>query len=267
MSLGLSGGAGKDRLQIKQVSTGDVFLGMRIKRLLLASVLLNLVTVGMLSALAYWNGGIRYLGQRFGIVKATVPRQPFQVDWESRYRNCPRKPGDIVFAGDSITWGAPYGNFFGNIRNRGIGGETSIGLLGRIDEVARDEPGKIFLMIGSNDLARDHWTSDIVDNYRQMLVKIKAKAPRAMVYIQGIPPRNSADRTSARDVSGRVPEVNARLKSLAAEFGYTYIDLFPYLADERGQLRSEYSEDGLHLTWPGYLKLMEALAPYVGEVN
>jgi len=238
---------------------------MRTKRLLIASLLLNVVMGGMLGALAYWNGGVRYLGQRFGLVKARVARQPFQLDWETRYRNCPRNPGDIVFAGDSVTWGAPYGNFFGNIRNRGIGGETTIGLLGRVDEIARDDPQKIFLMIGSNDLARDHWTSDILDNYRQILGKIKMKAPRATVYVQSIPPRNSADRSAPRDVAGRVMEVNAKLRSLTAEFGYTYIDLFPALADEHGQLKSEYSEDGLHLTWPGYVKLMEALQPFVVE--
>jgi lysophospholipase L1-like esterase len=238
---------------------------MRIKRLLIASVILNLLMGGMLSALVYWNGGFRYLGQRFGLVKAKVPRQPFQIDWEARYRNCPRTPGDIVFAGDSVTWAAPYGNFFGNIRNRGIGGETTVGLLGRVDEIAREDPAKIFLMIGSNDLARDHWTSDILDNYRQILVKIKNKAPKTMVYIQSIPPRNAEDRSAARDVSGRVLEVNTELKSLAAEFGYKYIDLMPFLGDERGQLRPEFSEDGLHLTWPGYLKLMEALAPFVSE--
>ena len=50
-----------------------------------------------------------------------------------------------------------------------------------------------------------------------------------------------------------VPEVNLRLEALAKEKNIAYIDLFP-LFTEKGTnvLRSELTNDGLHLNEDGY---------------
>jgi lysophospholipase L1-like esterase len=66
----------------------------------------------------------------------------------------------IVFLGDSLTWGGYGGNFVAEIAtllpdheivNAGIGGNTVLNLLNRVDEVLSDKPDGIFVIVGGND--------------------------------------------------------------------------------------------------------------------
>src|SRR4051794_37276908 len=61
---------------------------------------------------------------------------------------------DVIMLGDSITEGIDWHELFPNvrIRNRGIAGDTSAGVLNRLDEVIGRRPKIVFLMIGMNDL-------------------------------------------------------------------------------------------------------------------
>jgi lysophospholipase L1-like esterase len=42
------------------------------------------------------------------------------------------------------------------------------------------------------------------------------------------------------------------LKKLADEFGYDYLDVHSLLADDKGELKAEYTGDGLHLNAEAY---------------
>ena len=67
----------------------------------------------------------------------------------------------IVFLGDSLTWGGYGGNFVTevakqmpehNIINEGIGGDTVVNLLRRVEEVIEThKPDAMFVMVGGND--------------------------------------------------------------------------------------------------------------------
>jgi lysophospholipase L1-like esterase len=67
----------------------------------------------------------------------------------------------IVFFGDSFTWGGYGGNFVNviahkrpehEIINAGVGGDTVVNLLRRLDEdVLAHEPDGVFVMVGGND--------------------------------------------------------------------------------------------------------------------
>ncbi|MGB1285302.1 MAG: SGNH/GDSL hydrolase family protein [Aggregatilineales bacterium] len=67
----------------------------------------------------------------------------------------------IVFLGDSLTWGGYGGNFVAHIVeqmleheiiNAGVGGDTVVNLLGRLDNVIEThEPDMMFVMVGGND--------------------------------------------------------------------------------------------------------------------
>ena len=73
----------------------------------------------------------------------------------NEFKNNPLSYGDIVFLGNSITQG---GNDWSerlnypNIKNRGIGGDVTDGVLSRIDEIGYFKPKAVFLLIGINDL-------------------------------------------------------------------------------------------------------------------
>ena len=68
----------------------------------------------------------------------------------------PDTPNEIIMLGNSITDGCEWSELFqnSNIKNRGISGDITEGVLYRLDEVTRSKPAKVFLLIGINDL---HW--------------------------------------------------------------------------------------------------------------
>ena len=76
--------------------------------------------------------------------------QPAHERWVSQFEELPIASGDTVFLGDSITEGGSWHELFpeSSVRNRGIGGVTTSGILARIDQIRHGKPGQIFLMIG-----------------------------------------------------------------------------------------------------------------------
>ena len=50
-----------------------------------------------------------------------------------------------------------------------------------------------------------------------------------------------------------VLDFNERLRKLAAEFGYDYIDLHKLMTDENGELKAEFTPEGLHLSEAAYV--------------
>src|SRR5215510_12011257 len=78
---------------------------------------------------------------------------------------------DVVMLGDSITEGIDWHELFPDVRilNRGIAGDTSAGVLNRLDEVIGRHPKIVFLMIGSNDLQTGVPVSAISANIRAII--------------------------------------------------------------------------------------------------
>jgi lysophospholipase L1-like esterase len=61
-------------------------------------------------------------------------------------------------------------------------------------------------------------------------------------------------------------EANRQLEALAREFpGTRFLDLTSKLADDSGNLRREFTEDGIHLTVEGYLALRDAVPALLGD--
>jgi lysophospholipase L1-like esterase len=165
--------------------------------------------------------------------------------------------GEVVFLGDSITEGGMWHEWFPGlpIVNRGIGGDTTDGVLRRLHS-AIQHPSKVFLLIGTNDFAFRRPEADTLANARQIVQRIREAAPDAELVIQSVMPRK-------RKYRDRIERLNAEYRALAQEFGATYLDLWPMLSDAAGELRAEFTLDGLHLNGAGYRVWVEALSPYV----
>ena len=177
---------------------------------------------------------------------------------------------DIIFVGNSITDGGEWSELFGNrhIKNRGISGDISEGVLDRIDVIAAGRPSKIFMMIGTNDLARDITVDEVVGNTRKIIERIHEKSPSTLVYIQSIlpvtPHYGKFEGHTSR--SAEIREANSRLQNLTRELGATYIDLWTPMTDPAtGLFDTRLTNDGLHLTGDGYLLWREIAEPYVRE--
>jgi lysophospholipase L1-like esterase len=55
--------------------------------------------------------------------------------------------------------------------------------------------------------------------------------------------------------------LNKRLKTVMADMNVNFADLTESLSNEQGQMKPEYSHDGLHPNVRGYTVISEALMP------
>ncbi len=175
------------------------------------------------------------------------------------------KKGGIVFVGDSITQDFNvYEYFHGrNVYNRGIGGDTSKGVLGRLQESVFDlEPEKVFLNIGTNDLELlNDGIDGIHSRIQEIIYKIKETLPNTTLYLISVYPVNPAvdSKTVGKRKNTDISELNNRLSELE---GITFIDLYSKLVDEEGLCRS-YTIEGLHMNQQGYEIIKQELEQYL----
>lgn len=191
-----------------------------------------------------------------------------------RYRDADKSlpapaPGEnrVVFLGDSITdyWkiadyfpGKPY-------INRGVDGQSTPEMLVRFRQDVIDlHPAVLIVLAGTNDIAgvtgrtRDE---DIEANYASMAELARVHHIR-VVFASLLPVYNytSESRESfALRPRERLLAVNSSLKDYCARNGLVYLDYASALADDKGMLKRELSDDGLHPNDAGY-KIMVPLA-------
>ncbi|MGZ3861178.1 MAG: GDSL-type esterase/lipase family protein [Flavisolibacter sp.] len=164
--------------------------------------------------------------------------------------------GEVIFLGDSITDIAEWGDLLKDpmVKNRGINGDITAGVLARLDEVTSRKPSKIFIMIGINDIAAGVADSVILSNYRQIIDRIQKATPRTKIYIQSILPTNNSFTEFARhqNKDGHIRWINGQLQQLAKDREATFIDLYHLMVNNEGKLDPRYTNDGLHLKGEGY---------------
>ncbi len=184
------------------------------------------------------------------------------------------RPGGIVFLGDSITDFYRINEFFHDsyIINRGIGGDTTDGVLNRMPEsVYALSPSKVFLLIGTNDIGEKKSQEYIVSNIGKIIQKIQENCPDARIYLQSIYPISKAkDKRIKRVIvkkrtNNKILSINAELEKRAKEKGIVYIDVYSHLIDEVGNLKLEYTVEGLHLNAKGYKVVSDVLRPFVNN--
>lgn len=162
---------------------------------------------------------------------------------------------DIVFIGNSITFWADWQEALRNekIKNRGIPGDTSFGVLERLNDITKGRPSKVFLMIGINDLARNVPDDILLQNISKIVKRIQVESPRTQIFVQSILPTNNAFNKLKNHSSQQqlVLKVNQEIKGICIKEKVTFIDLNPYFSDNAGKLKKEYTWDGVHLTLAG----------------
>ena len=116
----------------------------------------------------------------------------FRGVWRSRRSSWLDKTeaqkGSVVFLGDSITegWGDDFKGAFGDLKvaNRGIRGDTSRGLLLRLEEdVIALEPRAVAIMIGANDLAEKAKGDTVFGNVKLIVEALKKHNPEMPIVL------------------------------------------------------------------------------------
>lgn len=194
---------------------------------------------------------------------------PYYLHKKSQFEMLPNTPNEIIFLGNSITDGGNWSELFADLRikNRGISGDVTEGILNRLDEVTESNPSKIFIMIGINDLSRGKTTQEILNNYEIILDRIISSSPSTEIFVESILPVNDNftqfEKHYARADS--VTILNKKLEKLVVSKNQTYIDLYSSFLDDEGKLNSDLTEDGLHLNGKAYLLWKSLVEDYVKE--
>lgn len=169
---------------------------------------------------------------------------------EQQFMTAYSYPTDILFLGDSITqgcyWNELYPGF--DVKNRGIGSDTTEGVLVRLDSVVKTKPTKIFILIGVNDIALGVDEKDILSNYNDIIDTLQKECPYATIYVQSILPVLDHIKVDNTDIV----LVNDMIQEMCIEQDIIYIDLYSSFIDEEGKLKEEYYIDSIHITGLGY---------------
>ena len=178
---------------------------------------------------------------------------------------------NFVFLGDSLTDFYPLEEFYDELPvvNSGVSGYQTTDILSRIDSmVTIYNPTKVFLLIGTNDIEAERSEDEIVENIAEIIDRIYEKRPKAKIYLESLLPVNrSEDEKINHDTVGRrtnetIQSINEKLESYAEENDIEFINLYDEFTDENGELALKYTEEGLHLSNLGYLRLTNILLPY-----
>jgi len=189
-------------------------------------------------------------------------RKSFWLDRE-------RKQGSIVFAGDSLVGG--WGSMAKDlpdwpVANRGIGGETTRGLLFRFKEDVLDlHPKAIVLLTGTNDLSAGQDIQQTRSNIVTMLDMAESASPGVPIVLCTLPPRRHPQ--SPVDPA-KLVELDKLIASLAQGREHVVVlDVYALLADPDGAPQAEYfGADRLHPSPAGYKRLRDALVPVLKQL-
>ena len=183
----------------------------------------------------------------------------------------PVSKNEIVFIGNSITDGAIWSELFNDIhvKSRGFSGDITAGVINRFADIVRRKPAKIFMMIGTNDLARGIAPDSIVKNILIMADYLHQKSPATEFFVQSILPVNAVFGKFPTHTKneGKINEVNKKLEKESSSHHYRYINLHDHFADSNGKMNTLYSNDGLHLLGTGYALWKHLIYPYVYNLN
>ena len=188
----------------------------------------------------------------------------YQIKW-SIFEAMPRDEGKIVFLGDSLTDYVKFDELLPDlkIKNRGIAGDTTAGILNRLDEVISLKPSKLFLLIGTNDIVFDRKPDEIVKNIKKIIETFSEKSPDTAVFVQTLFPVNHKFGDDRRPKE-TIIKINDGLEKLSAENKFTLIDTYS-LFSENDELPERYTIDGLHLNGSGVVRWIEFLSTWLRE--
>ena len=207
-----------------------------------------------------------------------------KADKVERYRRLNKfvRPGQVLFVGSSLMEQFPVNELLMDLRlpytvyNRGIGGFTTTELMEVLDVCVYDlKPAHIFINIGTNDLNGPEYSlTGLMERYEAILTEIKAHLPETKLYLLAYYPMSERVAAANLFMAGileyrnnvRVREANEGVKALAEKTGARFIDCNAGITDEEGNMKPEYTIEGMHMYGDGYYHVLQALLPTLKEI-
>ena len=180
---------------------------------------------------------------------------------------------DAVFLGDSRTEGLSLysglktGHFYTavgatveSVFSKNVWKTESGEKVPLLDAVAAQPCGKIYIMLGINELG---WTktSNFHDQYGRLVDRLREDHPEARIVLQSIPPVSAKQEAKQSYVNNaRILVYNEVIRTLAEEKQCDFLDVAECLTGEDGLLPADLNFDGIHLNpagcriWLNYLR-------------
>jgi len=177
----------------------------------------------------------------------------------------------VVFMGDSITDGWKLNEYFPNqpYVNRGISGQTTSQMLLRFrPDVIDLKPKVVVILAGTNDISANTgpMTLEAIEGNLASMAEL-ARANGINVILASVMPvsdynTDKSGKAIIRTIQrppAQILALNTWIKNFCAERGFVYLDYFTAMADDKGFLKAEIANDGLHPNAKGY-ELIKPLA-------
>ena len=168
-----------------------------------------------------------------------------------------KKSYEIIMLGDSITDGGEWEQLLKgyNVANYGIPGDTTDGILCRLQEIYMANPQKVFIMVGTNDIyfsgsnINDSYTiMTIFNNYQEIVNSLSEDGIEVIVQST----LNVLDENTGRN-NNDINTLNNLLHKFCMEKNITFLDVNSVLAKD-GVLQKQFTRDGVHINEKGYEK-------------
>ncbi|MCU1406656.1 MAG: hypothetical protein JWQ43_2959 [Glaciihabitans sp.] len=168
----------------------------------------------------------------------------------------------VVFVGDSITAGGRWQDWFPefDVHVEASPGDTTDRLVERLPAIVELQPDAVILLIGSNDFGGNRSVEYVVRSIEYFLAMLRKEVPGARTLVQSIMPRG-------REYSKDIRDANRHLRQYSTTLHAQYLDLWPLLAMDDGELSAEYTDDRLHLSESGYEAWLSELRPALDRLR
>ena len=200
---------------------------------------------------------------------------------------------DAVFIGDSISYGfelyvtekhangetvlgeaqfltsgsLSYGNSLWDVSDESVHPTYNGEKMKLEDAIAQIKPGKIFILLGTNDVAL-YGVEQTIANADTEISRMLEASPGAEIFIMSTTPKYSP---AEIDVDGAlnnadIDALNVAMRQFAVEKGYNFMNIAPLFKDETGGLAADYCSDkegmGIHFTSAAYDIWLDFLYSY-----
>lgn len=186
----------------------------------------------------------------------------------------------MICIGDSLTYGlgVPVENSWVEILNRetdytvqnkGINGDTSGGMLARLErDVLREEPDVVFIMGGANDFIMGCEVSLVKTNFMALVHQVYAAKKKVILGIEiaGDPEHIREDWAHLADFN----KVNEKIKAMARwlpdfcqAFHVPYVNLYQEFHDTICGREAEYFLDGVHPNIKGHRLIADIIKSHI----
>jgi len=215
-------------------------------------------------------GGLPWLRRELAEVLPALRRHEPPADYahnmRSMFERLPAGPEDILLLGDSILDFGEWHELLANphAKNRAINGDDTRTILERLDQITRGSPRHVILLCGINNLQNRVSQAQTTREYARIVETITSRSActdlwllptlpiNTRLYRKWIVPGMGFLHAPLREEVGAL---NTFIRALAVDRPRVHFVDLPELLDATGELRQEFSSDGIHLNGRGLEQL------------